>query len=852
MVRGPNPDQPEDSRESRTAADIQAWLVSRLSEEVRRDPRDLDVREPFASYGLDSVRAVGLSGELEQWLGRRLSPTLLYDYPTIEALARHLVGESDPLESAVGHPGMNREPIAIIGIGCRFPGASGPDAFWRLLREGVDAIREVPADRWDLRAFYDPDPSVPGKMNTRWGGFLERVDQFDYRFFGISPREAARIDPQHRLLLEVAWEALEEAGLAAERLAGSPTGVFIGISTNEYGRIQLSDPALIDAYAGTGNALSIAANRISYAFDLRGPSMGVDTACSSSLVAIHLACQSLWDGECTLVLAGGVNVILGPALTINFTKAGAMAPDGRCKAFDARADGYVRSEGAGLVVLKPLSNAVADGDPIYAVIRGTALNQDGRTNGLMAPNRLAQEAVLREAYRRAGVSPGQVQYVEAHGTGTFLGDPIEAAALGAVLAVDRPPGRPCAIGSVKTNIGHLEAAAGVAGLIKVALSLKHQAIPPSLHFREPNPHIPFGDLPLRVQQTLAPWPEGSARALAGLSSFGFGGTNAHVVLEERPRRPRPPGPWEAPASVQAHLLPLSARSQAALLALARAYRDFAAIEESRTGVSLQDACFTASVRRSHHDHRLALSISSWGDLVERLDTFLQGETRPGLAAGRRPPGQRRKVVFVFPGSGSQWCGMGGELLEREPVFRAAIERCDQAMREHVGCSLLQALTADESECRLDEIDVFQPALFAMEVGLTALWRSWGLEPDAVVGHSMGEVAAAYVAGALTLEDAVRIICRRSRLLKRLSGRGSMAAVELSLEQARRAVTGYENRLSIAASNSPTSTVLSGDVAALEEITERLQRQDVFCRPIKVDVASHSPQMDALRAELVQV
>ena len=363
----------------------------------------------------------------------------------------------------------------------------------------MDAITEVPAERFDLHAFYDPDPAAPGKMNTRWGGFLEQVDQFDPHFFGISPREAARMDPQQRLLLEVAWEALEDAGQAAERLAGTQTGVFIGISNNDYGRIQFGDPHRIDAYAGTGNALSIAANRISYLFDLRGPSMAIDTACSSSLVAVHLACRSLWNGESNLALAGGVNLILSPAITINFTKAGVMAPDGRCKAFDARANGYVRSEGAGVVVLKPLSRALADGDPIYAVVRGSAVNQDGRSNGLMAPNPLAQEAVLREAYRRAGVSPGDVQYVEAHGTGTLLGDPIEVSALGAVLGIDRPPERPCAVGSVKTNIGHLEAAAGIAGLIKVALALKHREIPPTLHFAEPNPHIPFDRLPLRVQ-----------------------------------------------------------------------------------------------------------------------------------------------------------------------------------------------------------------------------------------------------------------------------------------------------------------------------------------------------------------
>ncbi|MBV8317834.1 MAG: AMP-binding protein, partial [Planctomycetaceae bacterium] len=427
-----------------TAPAIRDWLVARLAATLRVEPSAIDVRRPFAGFGLGSLQAVGLAGDLQDWLGRPLSPTLAYEYPTVESLARHLAGEPDGAEAT---PGVARDGeddrIAIIGIGCRFPGADGPEAFWRLLRDGLEAVGEVPADRWDVDAYYDPDPRAPGKLNTRRGGFLDQVDQFDADFFGLSPREAARMDPQQRLLLEVAWEALEDAGQVPERLAGSRTGVFIGISTNDYGRLQwdLDDPS--DAYIITGNAASVAANRLSYLFDFRGPSLAIDTACSSSLVAVHLACQSLRGGESSLALAGGVNLILSPEIAANFTKAGFLAPDGRCKTFDAGANGYVRGEGAGVVVLKPLARALADGDPIVAVIRGEAVNQDGRTNGLTAPNPLAQEAVLREAYRRAGVAPGRVQYVEAHGTGTFLGDPIEAKALGAVLADGRPAGRKC-------------------------------------------------------------------------------------------------------------------------------------------------------------------------------------------------------------------------------------------------------------------------------------------------------------------------------------------------------------------------------------------------------------------------
>jgi acyl transferase domain-containing protein/acyl carrier protein len=838
--------------ENSTSIDtIQAWLVAKLSERLGLESHEIDVREPLASYGLGSTEAVSLAGELAEWLGQQLSPALVYEYPTIEALARHLAESPDESETATraGHDReATSEPIAIIGVGCQFPGANNPAAFWQLLRDGVDAIREVPADRFDQHAFYDPDPATPGKMNTRWGGFLGQVDQFDANFFGISPREAVRMDPQQRLLLEVTWEALQDAGQVPERLAGTEVGVFIGIATNDYGRLQWNDLARIDAYAGTGNALSIAANRISYLFDFRGPSIALDTACSSSLVAVHWACCSLRTGESTLALAGGVNLILSPAIAINFTKAGAMAPDGRCKAFDARANGYVRSEGAGVVVLKPLSKALADGDPIYAVIRGSAMNQDGRSNGLMAPNPLAQEAVLREAYRQAGVSPGKVQYVEAHGTGTLLGDPIEAQALGAVLGVERPPGRSCALGSVKTNIGHLEAAAGIAGLIKVALALRHQEIPPSLHFEEPNPHIPFNELPLRVQTALSPWPTESGPALAGVSAFGFGGTNAHVVLQAAP--PAIAGMPDAERKIGTHLLALSARSPAALRSLARAYQDFLATPESAS--SLPDVCYTASVRLAHHDHRLALTGNSPAQLIESLEAFLRGEARPGLSSGRKLSSRRRKLVFVFPGQGSQWFGMGRGLLAQEPVFRAIIERCDQAMRPYGDWSLLAELTAtDAAQSRLNEVDNIQPALFAMQVAVAALWRSWGIEPQAVVGHSLGEAAAAYVAGALSFEDAIRVVCHRSRLFKRTIGQGAMAAVELSIEEARRILVGCEDRVSIAVSNGPTSTVLSGDPATLAVILDGLQRRDIFCRMVKVDFASHSPQMEPLRADLMQ-
>ncbi len=508
---------------------VRAWLVARLSTALGVAPDGLDAGEPLASYGLGSAEAVSLAGELEEWLGLALPPTLVYDHPTIDALAAHLGGRAEARSAPLARAAASEpsEAVAIVGIGCRFPRVAGPDAFWRLLCDGTDAVTRAPPGRRADAAYGDP--SGAGAAGTEWGGFVEEVDRFDAHFFGIAPREAMRMDPQQRILLEVAWEALEDGGQLAGDLARGHTGVFVGIATSDYAHLQAGGPVAPDRYAGTGSALSIAANRISYALDLRGPSLAVDTACSSSLVALHLACRSLREGECTAALACGVNLILSPATTACFAGAGFLAPDGRCKAFDSRADGYVRGEGAGVVVLKPLSRALADGDPVYAVVLGSAVNQDGRSNGLTAPSRTAQEEVIAGACRAAGVSPRDVRYVEAHGTGTALGDPIEAAALGAVLASDGPR-EPAAIGSVKTNIGHLEAAAGIAGVIKVALSLHHHALPPTLHFRSPNPRIPFHSLPIRVVQRLEPWPGGDGVRVAGVSSFGFGGTNAHVVL----------------------------------------------------------------------------------------------------------------------------------------------------------------------------------------------------------------------------------------------------------------------------------------------------------------------------------
>lgn len=827
--------EPASAVVSRTSEEIVAWFGEQLSAELGVPPDEIDPTRQFASYGLDSVHAIHLATALQTWLGRELSPSLLYDYPTIELLSGHLGAETpappEPDRAPAETPQTADEPIAIVGIGCRFPGADGPAAFWRLLCDADDAISEVPPDRWDSR------------ITTRWGGFLDQVDQFDPGFFGISEREAMRMDPQQRLLMEVAYEAMEDAGLVPDDLAGSPTGVFIGISTYDYGQFQLGELDLVDVHTGTGSALSIAANRLSYHYDLRGPSMAIDTACSSSLVAVHLACRSIRTGECAQALVGGVNVVLSPATAINFSKAGVMAADGRCKTFDASADGYVRGEGAGVVVLKPLSRAMADGDPVYAVIRGSAINQDGRTNGLMAPNRHAQEAVISAACRDAGVTPGAVQYVEAHGTGTSLGDTIEANALGAVLARERPAGSPCLVGSVKSNIGHLEAAAGVAGMIKVALALRHRIIPPSVNIAHLNPGIPFEKLRLQIPRTPTAWPESGGRAVAGVSSFGFGGTNAHVVLTEAPHI-RGTGPEDGTAARRAHLLALSARSPEALADLAGRYE--AALS---TGPAIGDLCYTAGARRSHHDHRLAVVGASAGDIAGALAAYRQGLPHPGQSVNRCRPGRRPGVVFVFSGQGSQWVGMGRELLAEEPEFRDAVAAVDRAMGPEFGGSILAELLAEPGRSRLDDIGVVQPALFAVQVALTTLWRSWGIEPAAVVGHSLGEVAAAHAAGALSLPDAARVICGRARLLKRLAGRGAMVAAELGLAEADELIAGYEGRVSVAANNSRRSTVLSGDPEALTELMTVLQHRNRFCRRVNVDVAAHSPQVAGLRDEL---
>lgn len=759
------------------------------------------------------------------------------------------------------HPQPHQEPIAIIGIGCRFPGGvKDPDSFWQFLAGGGDAIQEIPPDRIDLETYFDPTPATPGKMSTRWGGFLDQIDAFDAAFFGISPREAERMDPQQRLLLEVAWEALEDAGLPESIYAGTQSGVWIGVWLNDFEARLFRNPAEVDFYMTTGSGRYTIPGRLSYFLGLQGPSVSVDTACSSSLVAVHLACQSLRSGECDLALAGGVNVILQPHITIAYSQSKMMAPDGRCKFGDARADGYVRSEGAGIVVLKRLSQALADGDPIYAVIRGSAVNNDGRSSGYLAtPAVQGQEELLRLAYANAGVNPGEVVYVEAHGTGTLAGDPVEIRALGNVLSEGRTAGRKCAIGSVKTNFGHTEGAAGIAGLIKVALSLKNRQVPANLHLSQLNPQIPWDELPLYIPQQLTSLEDFPGPLTGGVSSFGIAGTNAHVVLQEAPQQAGADDLARSTDRAGANngadrqgweLLALSAHSPEALQAAAQSYRQFLAGDRAP---SLRDICYTLSVRRTHHSHRLAVLAQSHEAAATALEAYLAGKPHPDVVYGQADPTRRHKVAFIFPGQGSQWLGMGRELLETHPAFRSTLLAFDQAVRAYAGWSVVEQLTLhpDHPRSRMDEIAVIQPVLLGVEIALAAVWRAWGIEPDGVAGHSMGEVGAAYLAGALSLEQAAQVICLRSQLLQQISGQGAMAVVGLPAAQAEAVIEEYSDRLSIGVSNSFRSTVISGDPQALDQVIKKLQSQDIFCRPVKVDVAAHSPQVEPLREELVR-
>ncbi|KAJ4461522.1 putative 6-deoxyerythronolide-B synthase EryA1 [Paratrimastix pyriformis] len=869
------------------------WLLGTVAEHLNVDPASLDPEAELQKYGLDSMAVVSISNALSAHLQQPVSPTVLYSYPTLRLLVDHFVpptaeaGAAQPAAGLSLSPQQADEPIAIVGMSCRYPGGiRSTQDFWNTLCQGRDCVTEVPPERWSMDLFYDKDPKAPGKSVTKCMGALKDVDLFDPSFWGMTPVEADRMDPQHRLVLECAWEALEDAGVPAPALAQSDTGVYVGISYCDYSLLQTLVPEQVNAYTSTGSALCMTANRLSYLLDLRGPSVAVDSACSSSLSALHLACQAIRTGECGMTIVSGVNTVLTPSGMITLTRTGALSPEGRCKTFDNSANGFVRSEGCGVLVLKRLSQAQRDGDLIHGLVRATGLNQDGKSQGLTAPNGLAQQALLRQVYARAGIDPHAVSYIETHGTGTDLGDPIEVEALIEVLLKGRPDTHPLVLGALKSVIGHTESAAGVAGVIKCTMVLAHGMVPPNLHLEHPNERIPFASYPaLEAPTKLTPLKAhpSLAQPVAGVSSFGFGGTNGHIVLQAAPPQA---GPAPADAQPPAFLmLPLSARSEPSLRALAAKYRDFiGGAQDLRPA----DLLTSAGLRRAHHAHRVAFVCPDMAALALALDRFARGQAVlpprrdknapkldyqvPGITIeptmqalvgqlGTRTP----KVVFAYTGQGAQWVGMGRQLIDREPVFREVIAQCDALIREYTPAeagpwSLLDELqNTDAAKSRLDETQYLQPATFAVEVALTALLRSWGVSPAVVVGHSIGELAAAHVSGALSLADAMRVVVCRSLAMQKARG-GKMMAVGLSLARAEQLIAALEaagtvekEALCVATYNNPEAVVLSGPAEALRAVDERCARDDVFHKELKVPCAFHSRYMteaaEALAAAL---
>ncbi len=748
-----------------------------------------------------------------------------------------------------------RVPIALVGIGCRFPGhISNPATFWQFLTEGRDGIIDVPDDRWNASRFHDPVGNRAGSIKTRKGGFVDHFDQFDADFFGVFPAMAHRMDPQQRFLLETTFEALEDAGVARESLSGTETAVYMGVFMADYWDTQAAtnQREQITPHTAMGAARTSAANRISYLYNLKGPSVTLDTACSSSLVGVHLACQSIWSGESTMALAGGVNIMSRPETSMMLSQGNFLSPDGYCKTYDSRANGYVRSEGCGVVLLKPLPQAEADGDSIYGVIRGSAVNQDGYTEkGFTVPSVSAQVAMLRKAYAMAGVDPKNVSYVEAHGTGTPVGDPIETNAFGDVIGQGRSAEDKCWVGSVKSNFGHTEAAAGVAGLIKLALVLKNRKIPQNLHFENPNPAIPFEEYRLRVptQLTELTTNDPLAAPIGGVNSFGAGGTNAHVVMQAyQPAISEQHSPSEENPNLvdDLSLFTCSAQSEDSLKMMVQQYQELL----QTTPASLASLCFAAARQRSHLNYRLTVTARTKGELQDNLAAYLRSETRPGMHVQKIKKGHTPKVGFIFSGQGPQWYAMGQQLLKTSLVFRDVVERIDQLFSKIADWSLLEEMNKDEASSRVSETRIAQPAIMAVQIGLTELWKSWGVQPEGCVGHSIGEVAAAYTVGALTLEQAVEVIYHRSRGQNQATDKGKMLAVALTPDQARLVIADVADVVSIAAVNGPAMLTLSGDAEPLERISQQLEQKDIFNRFLRVNVPFHSHHMEPLKEDLI--
>jgi acyl transferase domain-containing protein/NADPH:quinone reductase-like Zn-dependent oxidoreductase/NAD(P)-dependent dehydrogenase (short-subunit alcohol dehydrogenase family)/acyl carrier protein len=738
------------------------------------------------------------------------------------------------------------EPIAVIGMGCRFPaGANDAYSFWNILKNGTDTVSEIPPERWDMDAYFDPDTEEPGKIYTRCAAVLKDIDQFDHHFFGVSPREASKMDPQQRLLLEVGWEALENAGQASDRLSGSATGVFMALNGDDYAHLmsRTAGTDAIDLYFGTGVARSIAAGRLSYVFGLKGPCLSLDTACSGSLVAVHLACQSLRMKECRMAMAGGVTLIITPDGHIIGSNGKMLSRQGRCKTFDDSADGYVRGEGCGIIILKRLSDAIADRDNILAVIRGTALNQDGRSGGMTAPSGPAQEEVIGKALEDADMAPGDIAYVETHGTGTILGDPIEVQALGNAYGQHHSTDEPLYIGAVKTNVGHLEAAAGIAGLIKALLILQHGEIPPNLHFKTPNSHVPWEQLSIRVPTQLTAWPAYAKKRIVGVSSFGFSGTNSHIIMEAAPENAEQKTKFERPL----HLLALSAKNTKALDQLVLRYISHL---EHHPELSIGSVCFSANSGRQHQGHRLAVIGSNLSELKSSLSAFRDNGLANDVIQGEITGSQLTPVAFLFTGQGAQYLGMGQSLYQTQPVFRRTMDHCNELLLPYLKTSLLSILypspgSAPEAQKMLKQTAFTQPAMFAFEYSLYTLWKSWGIEPSALMGHSVGEYVAACVAGVFSLQEGLMLIAERGKMMQELDHPGKMAAIFENDTVVADAIRPFESTIAIAAVNGPENTVISGDARGVDQVLQAFESKGVRYQSLNVSHAFHSPLMDPI-------
>ncbi|MCK2241319.1 MULTISPECIES: type I polyketide synthase [unclassified Crossiella] len=803
----------------------------------------VQLRTPFTELGFDSMMSVSLSEALAVATGLRLPAGLVYDFPTPHDLTGHLLAAltGAAASAAPARTAEVDEPVAIVGMACRYPGGvSSPAELWRLVADEVDAISGFPDNRGWPADLFDADPAQAGKSAVRQGGFLHQADEFDPAFFGLSPREALAMDPQQRLLLETAWETMEHAGIDPESLRGSDTGVFAGLMYHDYGPAYDRMPENLEGLLYTGNLGSVASGRVAYQFGFTGPAVTVDTACSSSLVALHNAVRSVRSGECSLALAGGVTVMSSPGAFLEFSRLRGLSPTGRCRAFDAAADGTGWAEGVGLVLLERLSEARRNGHRILAVVRGSAVNQDGASNGLTAPSGAAQQAVIRRALADGGLSTVDVDVVEAHGTGTKVGDPIEVDALLATYGHDRPEDRPLWLGSLKSNIGHSQAAAGIGGVIKMVQAMRAGVLPRTLHVTEPTPLVDWSGGGIRLLTQAQPWPNQDGPRRAGVSSFGISGTNAHVVLEETPEPEVPVTDGEP------EVLPwvLSARTPEALRAQAERLRT------AVTNLSTVDVGWSLSSGRAVFEHRAVL-LGDRTRLTDGLAALATGAPAPGLVTADTAA-KRRKVVFVFPGQGSQWAGMARELLTSAPVFATAMAECEQALAPHLDWSLHAVVRGEPGAPELDRVDVVQPALFAMMVSLAALWRAHGVEPAAVLGHSQGEIAAAHVAGTLSLADAARIVALRSKALLALAGKGGMVSIPLPRAEVDQRLSTRDGRISVAAVNGPSSTVVSGDAAALDELFAELTAAGVQARRIPVDYASHSAHVELVRAELADL